>query len=172
MDPTLLAGINKHLELEFQAFYEYLAMSHWLELNDLPGFAHWLQQQSAEELDHAQKFITHLLERDQVPILPPIAHPGSDWDSPAAIATAVYESEREVTRSIEALCVAAESVGDRPSLVLLQWFVSEQVEEEAMAKALLGRLNLVGGSGVGLLMIDQELAQGRVGGQPPQNAEA
>lgn len=167
MDSTLRDAINQHLELEYNAFYKYLAMSHWLDQHDLPGFAQWMTLQSNEELEHAQKFTAHLLERDQMPALPPIAKPPSNWDSVLELVTLVYESECTVTRGIADLCNIAERVSDRPAQVLLQWFVTEQVEEENMAKSVLGRIRLVGESGVGLLMIDQELSQGRIAGSTP-----
>ncbi len=164
MNPELLQAINGHLELEFEAFYTYAAMSHWLDLNDLPGFASWMRDQSTEELAHAQKFIDHLLERDQHPVLPAIAKPPTKWESVTALVTEVHESEKLVTKAISDLCDFADKARDRPAQILLQWFVSEQVEEENMVQALLGRLRLVGDSGVGLLMVDQELSQGKVAG--------
>lgn len=164
MDTALRDAINQHLELEYNAFHKYTAMSHWLDQNDLPGFAQWMAAQSAEELEHAQKFTGHLLERDQMPNLPAISKPPAEWGSVLELVTQVYESECTVTRAIGDLYNIAERVGDRPAQVLLQWFVSEQVEEENMAKSVLGRIRLVGESGVGLLMIDQELAQGRIAG--------
>ncbi|MEM7167711.1 MAG: ferritin [Planctomycetota bacterium] len=167
MDSKLVTAFNRHLELEFNAFYKYMAMSHWLDQNDLPGFAQWMANQSTEELEHATKFIEHMLERDVQPVLPAVAAPGTDWGSVLDLVTAVYNSECEVTRAIGDLYELAEKAGDRPAQVLLQWFVSEQVEEENMAKSMLGRLRLADGSGVGLLMIDQELSQGRIGGALP-----
>lgn len=164
VDPSLRHAINEHLVLEFDAFYRYMAMSHWLDQHDLPGFARWMASQSAEELQHAQKFIAHLLERDQEPVLPPISKPEASWKDVLALVTEVYESECRVTRAIGQLYDTAEKLGDRPAQVLLQWFVSEQVEEENMAKSVLGRLRLVGSSGVGLLMVDQELGRGSVPG--------
>ena len=164
MDPSLCNAINDHLELEFDAFYRYMAMAHWLDQNDLPGFAHWMSVQSAEELDHAKKFIAHMLERDQTPVLPAIGKPDPTWSTVLELVTEVYASECRVTTAIGKLCDVAEKIADRPAQVLLQWFVNEQVEEENMAKSVLGRLRLVGSSGVGLLMVDQELARGRVVG--------
>ncbi|MCA8961654.1 MAG: ferritin [Planctomycetes bacterium] len=164
MNADLLRALNEHLQLEFDAYYRYLAMSHWLDLHDLPGFATWLRNQSAEEALHAQKFIDHLLEREETPVLPAIAAPGTQWSSVLEIVTQVYESEKKVTAAIGHLYDLAEKAGDRPAQIFLQWFVTEQVEEENTVSALLGRLRLAGDSGVGLLMVDQELAKGQVAG--------
>jgi ferritin len=173
MDAKLLNGINEHLKLEFKASHEYLAMAVWLSAHDLPGFAKWMRQQSSDELTHAQRFVDHLIERDQEVVLPAVAAPPMSWASAEALCAHVLENERAVTASINQLYVLAEASRDRPAVVLLQWFVNEQMEEEAAARAILGRIRL-GGAGVGLLMIDQELAKGALPGGPttPQDTTA
>ena len=172
MDAKLLTGMNEHLELEFKASHEYLAMSVWLSGHDLPGFATWMRKQSADELMHAQKFIDHIVERDEQVVLPGVAQPPMSWESVEALCTHVLQNEQAVTASINELYAVAESAKDRPAVVLLQWFVNEQMEEEAVARAILGRIRLGGSTGVGLLMIDQELAKGTVPGMPAPTAAA
>ena len=88
------------------------------------------------------------------------------WASAEALCDHILKNEQEVTASINNLYAIAEKTKDRPATVMLQWFVTEQMEEEAAARAVLGRIRLAGNSGVGLLMIDQELATGRVPGMP------
>ena len=166
MNTELLKGLNEHLKLEFRAAHEYLAMSVWLSANDLPGFSKWMRQQSSDELTHAQRIIDHLLERDQQPVLPAIPAPPKSWKSIEALCLHVLKNEQEVTASINELYAVAEKAKDRPAVVMLQWFVSEQMEEEANARAVLGRIRLAGNTGVGLLMVDQELASGSVPGAP------
>ncbi|MDP1568763.1 MAG: ferritin [Vicinamibacterales bacterium] len=166
MNRELLHGLNEHLKLEFRASHEYLAMSVWLSMHDMPGFAQWMRQQSSDELLHAQKIIDHLVERDQPVVLPGVAAPPATWDSAEALCAHVLENEREVTASINNLCALADQAKDRPAAVMLQWFVNEQMEEEAAARAVLGRIKLAGNTGLGLLMIDQELASGKVPGMP------
>jgi len=168
MDSQLHDGLNTHLRLEFQAWYDYLGMTNWLELHDLPGMATWVKQQSVDELTHAQKIIDHLLERDLTVTLNSIPQPPKDWADVKAVAENVLSNEQMVTASIEALYTRAEQVADRPTILMLQWFIAEQVEEENAARALLGRLKLAGDQGVGLLMIDQELASGTVPGAMPE----
>jgi len=170
MNTDLLKGLNEHLKLEFRAAHEYLAMSVWLSANDLPGFSQWMKQQSSDELMHAQKIIDHLLERDQAAVLPAIPAPPKSWKSIEALCAHVLRNEQEVTASINDLYARAEKAKDRPATVMLQWFVSEQQEEEASARAVLGRIRLAGSTGVGLLMVDQELATGKVPGMPAEPA--
>jgi ferritin len=166
MNSDLLNGLNEHLRLEFRAAHEYLAMAIWLAEHDLPGFSKWMRQQSADELMHAQRIIDHLVERDQKVVLPAIDAPPTGWKSAEALCAHVLKNEQEVTASINNLYAMAEKAKDRPTTVMLQWFVTEQMEEEAAARALLGRIRLAGNSGVGLLMIDQELSSGKTPGLP------
>ena len=166
MNSDLLKGLNEHLKLEFRASHEYLAMSVWLAEHDLPGFAKWMRQQSSDELLHAQRIIDHLVERDQKVVLPAVEAPPSGFASAEALCEHILKNEQDVTESINNLYAMAEKTKDRPATVMLQWFVNEQMEEEASARAVLGRIRLAGSSGLGLLMIDQELATGRVPGMP------
>jgi ferritin len=170
MQSDLLKGLNEHLKLEFRAAHEYLAMSVWLSVNDLPGFSTWMKQQSAGELTHAQRIIDHLVDRDEQPVLPAIPAPPKSWKSLEALCQHVLKNEREVTASINELCAVADKAKDRPAAVMLQWFVTEQIEEEAAARAVLGRIRLAGSTGVGVLMVDQELASGTVPGAPAEPA--
>ena len=93
-----------------------------------------------------------------------------DWEGAQEAVATVLESEQKVTRSIEKLYDLADSTGDRAAILLLQWFIQEQMEEENVARALIGRLKLAGDSGLGLLLVDQELSKGTVPGameEPP-----
>jgi ferritin len=166
MNSDLLSGLNEHLKLEFRASHEYLAMSIWLAEHDLPGFAKWMRKQSSDELLHAQRIIDHLVERDQKVVLPAVGAPPTGWASAEALCEHVLKNEQEVTESINNLYAIAEKTKDRPATVMLQWFVTEQMEEEAAARAVLGRIRLAGNSGIGLLMIDQEMSSGRLPGVP------
>ena len=170
MNTALLKGLNEHLKLEFRAAHEYLAMSVWLSTNDLPGFATWMKKQSGDELLHAQRIIDHLVERDQKVVLPGIPAPPAAWKSPEALCAHVLRNEQEVTASINNLYAMAEKAKDRPATVMLQWFVTEQLEEEAAVRAVLGRIRRAGDTGVGMLMVDQELGTGKVPGMPAERA--
>ncbi len=164
MESEVRDAINAHLTLEFEAAHKYHAMSIWLELHDLPGFASWMKSQSDAELGHARRFIDHLLERDETPVIPATGQPRAEFDSPVQMMEIALESERKVTASINQLYELAFKHGDRAAQMMLQWFINEQMEEENVARTLIGRLRLAGDGGVGLLMIDQELAGGKVPG--------
>ncbi len=110
--------------------------------------------------------IDHLVERDQKVVLPAIAAPPSEWQTAEALVAHVLRNEQQVTASIAVLYEVAERLRDRAAQVMLQWFVTEQMEEEASARAILGRLRLAGSAGLGLLLIDQELAAGKLPGVP------
>jgi ferritin len=166
MQTDLLNGLNDHLQLEFRAAHEYLAMSIWLAEHDLPGFAKWMRLQSTDEVMHAQRIIDHLVERDQKVVLPAVAAPPNAWASALELCEHVLKNEQDVTSSINGLYALGEKSRDRGAVILLQWFVTEQMEEEAAVRAVLGRIRLAGNSGLGLLMIDQELATGRIPGMP------
>jgi ferritin len=166
MNSDLLKGLNDHLKLEFRAAHEYLAMSIWLAGHDLPGFSTWMKQQSAGELTHAQRIIDHLIACDQAPVLPAVPAPPKSWKTIEALCAHVLRNEQEVTASINNLYALAEKAKDRATTVMLQWFVTEQIEEEGAARAVLGRIRLAGNTGVGLLMVDQELASGKMPGMP------
>jgi len=155
----ILSALNDHLQLELRAWYEYTGMALWLEINDLPGSATFMKAQADEELAHAQRIIKHLLDRDVLPRLPAIEAAESDYDGMKQVFERVLDAEQEVTASIEKLYRLADEEDDQPARLLLEWFVNEQVEEEATARGILGRLRLAGDSGPGLLMIDQELGQ-------------
>ncbi|MHC4938505.1 MAG: ferritin [Planctomycetota bacterium] len=162
-EKKILPALNDHLQLELKAWYEYTGMALWLEMNDLPGSASFMKIQAAEELAHAQKIIQHLLDRDVLPVLPAIEQATGEYGSVKALFEEVLAAEQTVTASIEKLYRLAEEEDDQPARSLLAWFINEQVEEEAMARGILGRIRLAGESGPGLLMIDQELGQRQPG---------
>jgi ferritin len=164
MQTEIRDALNEHLSLELRAWYEYEAMSLWFDGMDLPGFCAFIKKQAAEELDHARRIIDHLTERDQKVSLPAIGAPKSEYESPKAAFEALLAAEQEVTRSIHKLYKLAEKHDDQPARIMLEWFVNEQVEEENLARALLGRLRWAGDTGPGLLLVDQELGGGGVPG--------
>jgi ferritin len=165
-EKKILPALNDHLQLELKAWYEYTGMALWLEMNDLPGSAGFMKIQAGEELAHAQKIIQHLLDRDVLPILPTIEQATGEYANVRSVFEAVLAAEQEVTASIENLYRLADEEGDQPARSLLAWFIDEQVEEEAMARGILGRIRLAGETGPGLLMIDQEL-----GARKPETEE-
>ena len=157
MPPELEAAYNAQITMEYGAAYSYLGMSAWFEGEGLPGMAAWMRAQSAEELTHAHRFLDFVLERDGRVELGPIPAPGLDFGTPLDVFRQSLAQEQAVTASINniyALAVAAQDFASNP---LLDWFVAEQVEEEASVQQIIDDLVRAGDAGHTILMIDREL---------------
>lgn len=159
-------AINKQINAELYSSYLYGSMAAYLDHTSLPGFSNWMRVQVKEELTHALKFYAFLNDRGGRVLLQAIDGPPRDWDSPLAVFEQVYQHEKKVTRLINELMDLATEEKDHMARELLQWFVAEQVEEEASADKIVQDLKRIGDSGHGLLMIDRELAT-RVFNPPP-----
>ena len=152
-------NMNQQINAEFYSAYLYLSMAAHFEGENLRGMAHWMQIQAKEEAGHAMKFFKFIVERGGRVTLTAIAAPATTWDSPQAIFDAVYKHERHVTSLINKLVDLAIAEKDHASGVFLQWFVNEQVEEEANASEILHQIKVLGDSKPGLFMLDRQLAQ-------------
>lgn len=152
-------ALNRQLNAELYSSYLYLSMSaHFLSRN-LPGFANWMRVQAQEELVHGMKFYDYVAERGGRVKLSKIDGPPTEWESSIAVFQNVYEHEQKVTALINDLVNLAIAEKDHATNNFLQWFVSEQVEEEASASDVLEKVKLVGESPNALLMLDREMAQ-------------
>ena len=152
-------ALNKHANAEFYSSYLYLSMSAYFQSINLTGFAHWMRIQAREELAHALKFYDHVIERGGRASLQLVETPPAQWDSPLAAFEDAYRHEQKVTGLINQLVDEAVQTRDHATSNFLQWFVSEQVEEEASADAIVQKLKLVGDAPGGLLMIDHHLGE-------------
>lgn len=152
-------SFNEQLAAETYSAYLYWSMSAALEAMQLPGFAHWMRVQAQEEMSHAMKFYHHLVERGGRVKLGPIDSPPAEWDSLDKMFEAVLQHERHVTSLIHKLVETAAKEKDYAAGVFLQWFVSEQVEEEAAAETILSKIRMVQDSKGGLYMLDKEMGQ-------------
>ncbi|NLE38916.1 MAG: ferritin [Pirellulaceae bacterium] len=152
-------ALNAQINAEYYSSYLYLSMAAHCQAINLTGFANWLRVQADEELIHALKFYDFILERGGRVTLGPIEAPASEWESPLAIFEATLAHEQYVTDRINKLVDLAIAESDHATNSFLQWFVNEQVEEEASADAVLQKLKLVAGAPGGLFMLDQEMAQ-------------
>jgi ferritin len=150
-------SINSQINAEIYSSYLYYAMSAYFETLSLKGFAHWMRVQSLEELTHVQKFITFIHDRGGNVKLDTIEAPPSKWDSPLAAMEAVYSHEVKVSGLINNLMDTALDERDHAAVNFLQWFVAEQVEEEASVDDAVQKLKLVEHSDGGLFMVDREL---------------
>lgn len=150
-------ALNRHVQLEVASSYLYLAMSAWCETKAWKGFARWLRFQSDEELEHAKKSLDYLLARGGEARLGAIDAPApAAFSGPLELFEEVLEHERKVTAFVNDLSSAAELERDRAAEVFLQWFVAEQVEEEARVAEIVDRLRMVGDRPGAALYLDKE----------------
>lgn len=160
MNPKLETAINEQINAEFYSAYLYLSMSSWFESAGLKGFASWERIQAMEERDHALKFFDYLCTRGGRAVMQAIAAPPSTWKSPQDAFEAQLQHELKVTDLINNLVDLAMAEKDHATVNFLQWFVTEQVEEEENARTTLDQLKMISQEkGVGLLyMLDKEMA--------------
>lgn len=150
-------ALNEQLNREFYSEYLYLSMVAYCRSIDLNGIANFFHIQCQEEHAHAMKIFNFLLDRDGKVVLSPIDAVPTKYKSVIEVFEKTLDGERYVSRCIDGLLDMATKENDHAVTSFLKWFVDEQVEEEAMATNILGRLKLIGGQGHGLLMIDSEL---------------
>ena len=157
MKPVVLEAINKQIQREMYSSNLYLSMSGYFASLNLGGFAKWMELQAQEEMIHAMKFFHFILQRGGKPEISAIAAPQTVWESPLKAFQDAYHHETLVTGWIYELVEVAKAEKDFATENLLQWFVTEQVEEEATAMEIVERLKLVGDNPQGLFMMDTTL---------------
>jgi ferritin len=150
-------ALNEQINAELYSAYIYYSMSAYFETKGLPGFAGWMRAQAMEEVAHAQKFFTYINERGGEVTLKAIEGPQTKWDSPLAVFKAAYDHEVFVSGLINKLVDLASGESDHATHNFLQWFVAEQVEEEASADEIVQKLEWIGEARSGLFMLDREL---------------
>jgi len=154
-------ALNDQLQAEFYSAYLYLSMAAYFDDKGLEGMANWMTIQFQEEQSHALKFYRYIAERGGRVELGAIEKPTQDWDSPLAAFEGALEHEQMVTGLINKLADLAIEEKDHATHNMLQWYIAEQVEEEANVDAIVNQLKMIGGQGHGLFMIDREM-KGRV----------
>lgn len=169
MKKKMLKALNDQVNAEMFSSYLYLSMEAYFQSISLKGFAAWMRVQVQEELMHGMKFYDFINERNGKVTLEAIAKPESSWASPLAAFEAILTHEQHVTSLINDLVDLAITEKDHAANNFLQWFVSEQVEEEASANDIVEKLKLVQDNPSGLFMIDAELGK-RVFTMPPASA--
>lgn len=152
-------AMNEQINKELFSSYLYLSMAAYFETKNLPGFANWMRIQSDEEREHAMKFYDFILERGGAVTLKAVEAPKSSWKSALEVAEEVAAHEAKVTASIYGLYELAQKEKDYPAQMMLQWFISEQVEEEKNASELVANLKLIEERGTAVLMLDHRLAK-------------
>jgi ferritin len=150
-------AMNDQINKEMFSAYVYLSMSAHFAAANLPGFAHWMRAQANEEVAHAMKLFDFVNERGGRVLLKAIDGPPVEFKSALAIFESAYEHEQKVTAMINGLYEVALKEKDYPAQIVLQWFISEQVEEEKNAGDIVQQLKMVGDDSRALLMLDREL---------------
>jgi len=149
--------MNVQIKNELDSAYLYVAMAAYFEAENWDGMGKWMKVQAQEEVNHAMKFYSHLQERDSRVKLAGLAEPKFEWKSPLDAFKAAYAHEQFVSGTINNLMKLAVEENDYASQGFLQWFVNEQVEEEASALKVVQMLEKIGDSGNGLVMLDHQL---------------
>jgi ferritin len=156
---TMQQAMNEQINAEMYSSYLYLSMEAYFQSISLNGFAAWMRAQVQEELMHAMKFYDFVHERGGQVTLESIAKPDTAWASPLAAFEAVLKHEQHVTSLINDLVDLAISEKDHASNIFLQWFVTEQVEEEASVGEVVEKLRLIQDNPSGLFMMDAEMGK-------------
>ena len=164
-------ALNDQINAEFYSAYLYLSMAAFFESQNLGGFANWLRVQTQEELAHGMLIYNHLNQRGGKVKLTAIESPPTIWASPLDVFESAYAHEQKVTGLINRLVDVAISESDHASNIFLQWFVTEQVEEELNTSTIAHELKIAGDNTNSLFMIDRELAA-RVFTPPPALVQA
>jgi ferritin len=152
-------ALNGQINAELYSAYLYMSMSAYFKSINLDGFAAWMHAQALEETEHAQKFYDFVNQRGGRVILSAIEAPPKDWDSPLAVFEDTLTHEQKVTSLIDDLMEVALEEKDHATQIFLQWFITEQVEEEENVGGVLQQLRLMGDAQGGLFMLDRELGQ-------------
>ncbi len=151
--------LNDQINAEYYSGYLYLAMSSYLESISMDGCANWMRIQAQEELMHGMKIYNYLIDRGERVLLQPLEKPPHEWGSVLEAFVAAHNHEQKMTGMINGLADLAQTEKDFATSNLMQWFVDEQVEEEATVDSIVQKIKMLGGDGPGLFMIDRELKQ-------------
>jgi len=158
LSKTIEDAINAQVNAELWSAYLYLSMAHNFEADGKSGIANWFKVQFKEEQAHAEIFMNYINQRGGRVWLKPIDAVETEWATPLDAFKATLEHERKVTAMINNLYALAEAEHDYATREMLNWFISEQVEEEESAQELIDKFTLIGNDGMGIYMLDQELA--------------
>ena len=152
-------ALNAQIKEELYSAYLYLSMAAYCETLNLPGFAHWMQEQYKEETAHAFKFYGYIHDRGGRVALEAIDKPPAEFGFPMKVFQETLEHEKKITGLINKLVALAIKEGDYATQEMLMWFVKEQVEEEKVATTIIEQLRMLGDKpSAGLIMLDRHLA--------------
>lgn len=163
MQDKLTVALNEQINEELASAYLYFAMAADFESKNRKGISTWFKAQAREEVNHALRIYDYINDRGGKAVLQALEAPKPSWDSPAAAFEAALKHEQHITGCIDKLVKLARETGDNPTEVFLQWFVSEQVEEEKSTEEVVEMLRQVGDSKEALFMVDRELGERKEG---------
>jgi ferritin len=152
-------ALNDQMNQEFYSAYLYMAMSSYFASENWKGLAHWMKKQSEEEWMHGMKFYNHILERGGHPILDGLEKPKSTWSSPMEAFKDAYTHEQKVTGLINNIMDLSYQEKDHAAGIMLQWFVTEQIEEEQSVFDVIDSMGKIGESKSALFMLDHHLGK-------------
>ena len=149
--------LNKQINQEFYSSYLYLQMAAFFEEEKLNGFAAWMKIQSQEEHKHAMKLYEYVLQANAKVELQKIDAPKNKWKDTHDVFQDTYKHEKQITGYINEIVDIALTEKDFATFSFLQWFVTEQVEEESTALLILDKIKLIGDNKTGLFFLDREM---------------
>ena len=159
LSKTMQDALNEQIQKEYHSSYLYLAMAAYCEASNLPGSAQWMRVQSQEELSHAMKLFEHMVDRGGRVTLQAIPQPPAEYKGALDVFEKVLAHEQLVTAAIHKLYALALKEADYPAQIMLQGFVTEQVEEEKNAGQVVEQLKAVGESKTSLMLLDRHLGK-------------
>ena len=162
MTPTVLDAINRQVAAEFSASFSYLAMAGWCEHHKFMGAGQWLRMQSAEEHLHAMKLFNFVLARNRQVRLATIEEPRSDFKSVVEVFEQALANEQRVSTQIDQLYELAFHEKVFAAMAELQWFITEQVEEEKSVREIVAKFHMVKDDPASLLDLDRELGARKI----------
>jgi ferritin len=159
MDKQLEKLYQDQIKNEWYSAYFYLSMAAYFESENFEGFAHWMKKQASEEYEHGKKMFDFLLDRGVKVVLQAIPQPPADFASALEVFEKTLEHEQKVTALINGIADASDKVNDRPSKVFIQWFVTEQVEEEKNATQIVEMLKKMKPESGAIWQLDHRLGK-------------
>jgi ferritin len=165
LSAAVQSALNDQIRQEFTAGYFYLSMAAWCEAQHFPGFAKWLRAQAGEEQQHALKILGYIEDRGGRVMLQAIPQPASEFNSVLAVFEQARDHEQKVTAEINRLYELAEKEKDHASKTFLEWFLTEQIEEEKTSTQIAETLRMASDHPGALLMLDREMGAREAGAE-------
>ncbi len=151
------AAMNEQIKNELESYYIYLSMAAYFHSISLDGMAHWMRVQAHEEMEHAMKFMDHILDRGGKVELLDLKQLKTSWSTPLEAWEDAYKHEQFISSKINELTTIAREERDYPAEPILAWFAAEQIEEEATSSKIVDEVAMVDNAKAGIILLDREL---------------